>query len=84
MIVFDSMADDPFLTAFVGVAALSSLDAEVMSRTSSAWGLSTTTITTITIKPTATMEMPTPTLTIDCMIWDSIFYYMFKIYNING
>ncbi|KAH3052098.1 hypothetical protein KXW01_000618 [Aspergillus fumigatus] len=86
-IVFDSMNDDPFPTAFVGAADLSSVDAEVMSRVSSAWGLSTTTTTTTTTtKPTTTTttEKPTPTPTADCMFWDSIFYYTFEIYNIDG
>ncbi|KAF4223780.1 hypothetical protein CNMCM8980_010274 [Aspergillus fumigatiaffinis] len=83
-IVYDSMADDPFPTAFVGAAELSSLDAEVMSLVSSAWGLSTTTTTTTTKPTTTTTEEPTPTPTADCMFWDSIFYYTFEIYNIDG
>jgi hypothetical protein len=78
------MADDPFPTAFVGAAELSSLDAEVMSLVSSAWGLSTTTTTTTTKPTTTTTEEPTPTPTADCMFWDSIFYYTFEIYNIDG
>ncbi|PKX96685.1 class V chitinase Chi100 [Aspergillus novofumigatus IBT 16806] len=84
-IVYDSMDDDPFPTAFVGAADLSSLDAEVMSRVSSAWGLSTTTTTTTTTKSTTTTtEEPTPTPTADCMFWDSILYWTFEIYNIDG
>ncbi|KAK7414094.1 hypothetical protein QQX98_007037 [Neonectria punicea] len=84
-IMFDSMADDAFPTAFVTAADLSSIYSEQESMFSSLFSLSTTsTSKTSTSTTTKTTELPTPTPTADGMFWDMIFFYTFEIYNIEG
>lgn len=84
-IVFDSVFEDVFPTAFLDAADVNSIFSGILSDASTAFGIaSTTTTNKPTTTTTTTTSPPTPTPHAICNYYDEFFFWTFNVLEISG